>query len=115
MNTKIMKMKVFLLINLLAVVGEGCAHRSQILSTPVVSMTETSSNEKIDKLQELGPVTSQYCMGDDPVSTDKSSGDIGLMDEVITKAQKEKNARYIKNATFFSQGRCVILEGIALK
>lgn len=93
----------------------GCATRYSLLSTPAVSMSDAAF-ETGYTAKDSGAINTRYCRGDDPVSSSsKDSYQIGLMDEVIAKAQKESGARYIANAQFFSEGSCVVLEGTAMK
>jgi|GEM_PF-2946931 len=91
----------------------GCAvGKSPLLSAPYVT---ANSDDLIDTkhAKDLGPVSARYCPGDPSSHADASS--IGLMDEAIYLAQKEKNATYIRDAQFYTQGTCVVLEGIAMK
>lgn len=91
----------------------GCATmRQPLLTTPAVSMTDTSTSAD-RKLVDLGPVESRFCYGDEAIS--RKGDTVGLMDEVILKAQKEKNASYIKDAKFAYEGSCIVLEGTAVK
>ena len=92
----------------------GCATpKTLILSTPAVSNT-SNAFEPNAKFTDGGEVKSQYCRGDASISP---GGDlnVGLMDEVISRAQKDHSAKYIANAQFFTQGNCVLLEGTAMK
>ncbi|MCM2282929.1 MAG: hypothetical protein NDI61_13900 [Bdellovibrionaceae bacterium] len=90
----------------------GCATRYPLLSTPAVSTTEKSFVSGY-KAKPVGPVNARYCMGEDSIAGKKST--IGLMDEVIARAQSETKASYISDAQFFAEGQCVILEGTAMK
>lgn len=93
----------------------GCATpKTLVLATPAVSMTDNSfeAGRHFASNQE---VKSQFCIGDDPISTSKGESNIGFMDELVLRAQKESGARYISNAQFFAQGNCMILEGTAMK
>jgi hypothetical protein len=91
----------------------GCATvRQPLLSTPAVSMTQDSV-PKDSKTVDLGPVESKYCYGEPALS--KKADSIGLMDEVILKAQQDKKASYIANANFSYEGTCIVLEGEAMK
>jgi hypothetical protein len=92
----------------------GCATpKTLILATPAVSNTNTSFDPAM-KFTDGGEVKSQYCRGDD-ATTAGGDSNIGLMDEVISIAQKQSSAKYIANAQFFAQGSCVLLEGNAMK
>lgn len=105
----------FLAVVVIALGLSACAHRVNLLSTPAVSMTENSF-ESTYKAKEAGAVTAKYCTGDDAQSSSsKGTSQIGLMDEVIHKAQEQSGARYISNAQFFGEGSCVVLEGTAMK
>jgi hypothetical protein len=97
----------------LTIAAPGCALRSPLMKAPLVSETLDSVDPSV-KHQELGPVSARYCPGEDPlVSRDKSQ--IGMLDEVIYRAQKDKNADYIRDADFSMEGNCVVLEGVAMK
>ncbi len=67
------------------------------------------------KFTPAGEIKSQYCVGDDAQASSKDESNIGFMDELITRAQKDTHAKYIANASFFHQGNCMILEGTAMK
>ncbi len=90
----------------------ACATRQPILTTPAVSMT--TANIPTDyKGKEIGPVNSRYCYGDEALT--RKGDNVGLMDEVIFRAQQDSKATYITNATFFTEGKCIVLEGTAVK
>ena len=106
-------MKKLMICASLLVMIAGCATRSPLLSTPAVSMTQDSV-PKGSTAKNLGPVTSRYCYGDE--ATTRKGDTVGLMDEVIMKAQEEKKASYIANANFSYEGTsCIVLEGDAMK
>ena len=90
----------------------GCASQRPLFKAPMVSTTD-SSVETPGHLEDLGPVTARYCPGDPP--QDPTNKNIGMLDEVIGKAQSSVNARYIKDAQFYTAGNCVYLEGTALR
>lgn len=99
------------------VCGTGCATRTQILSTPLVSMTETGTAPGT-KLTPAGKVSSSFCIGDKVMSTNTMN--VGLLDEVIFRAQQESKARYITDMQFyikqsFFSNPCYELEGTAMK
>lgn len=96
----------------LLLISAGCATRQPILTTPAVSMTQPSIAPDY-KGKDLGPVTSRYCYGDEAQT--KKGDSVGLMDEVIYRAQQDSKANYITNATFFTEGKCIVLEGTAMK
>jgi hypothetical protein len=111
-----MKKNVFekLALGMICFVTTGCATAKYVeLSTGAVSMTEYSLPADY-KAQSIGPVEVQFCIGDKKHSRDDDSN-IGLMDELILKAQTETNAKYLTNATFFTKGRCMILEATAMR
>jgi len=92
----------------------SCAtSRTLILSTPAVSMTDYSFPPGTT-FKASGEVESTFCQGDDAI-TNKGDRNVGLMDEVIYKAQQDSGARYISQAQFFTQGKCMVLEGTAMK
>jgi hypothetical protein len=88
--------------------------KTLVLSTPAVSMTNNSF-EPGAKFTPAGDIKSQYCMGDDAMTSSKDESNIGFMDELVYRAQKDTGAKYIANAQFFHQGNCMLLEGTAMK
>lgn len=107
--------KVGFAIVALSLIGgaSGCAMRSPLMKAPVVSQTMDSIDPKA-KTEDLGPVSARYCPGETPSAT-SDPNDIGLLDEVIFRAQTSKDASYIRDANFMMEGNCVVLEGIAMK
>jgi hypothetical protein len=97
-----------------AVLASCATPKTLVLSTPAVSMTDTSfeAGRHFASTQE---VKSRFCVGDDAISSSKDESNIGFMDELVLRAQKESGARYISNAQFFAQGNCMLLEGTAMK
>ncbi len=92
----------------------GCATpRTLVLRAPAVSMTEISFDAGA-KFSSAGAIKSRFCPGDN-ASTDDGDLNIGLIDELIAKAQKTSGAKYIANAQFFTQGNCMLLEGTSMK
>lgn len=53
-----------------------------------------------------GPVKAEFCS-----DSFKDKGDIGLMDEAVKKAQADNQVDYIMNASFWSTGGCMVVEG----
>ena len=92
----------------------ACASSKNLLFTTEAVSSDHPSFSKEAKFTSSGPVSSMFCPGD---KTSQASSDlnIGLMDEVIKKAQTESGAKYISQAQFFTQGNCLILEGTAMK
>lgn len=97
----------------LGILVTGCATRESLFSVPVISMTESSMADH-SKAAAIGPVTSQYCSGQEAI-TGKGDTTIGFVDEVVMRAQREKNATYIRDAQVFQKGDCFILEGTAVR
>lgn len=90
----------------------GCVSRYAILTVPAVSMTNASFEPGATYV-DAGPVTAQYCTGDDAISS--SDNNIGLIDEVVLKAQKQSGAKYLRDVTIMSDGSCVDVEATAMK
>jgi hypothetical protein len=88
--------------------------KTLVLSTPAVSMTNNAF-ESGAKFTPVGEIKSQYCMGDDAISSPKEDSNIGFMDELVMRAQRDSGAKYIANAQFFHQGNCMLLEGTGMK
>ncbi len=102
-------MKALLL--LVAVLGTGCSAHYAVLTVPAVSMTEPSVEAGAAK--PAGRVESKYCPGDDPISSHDRN--VGLIDEAVMKAQKQSGAAYLSDVTVYRDGRCVVVEGTAMK
>lgn len=95
---------------LVAVFLGGCCTEQVFFQASAVSMTKNSIE---GVLKEGKPVNTQFCQGDTPVSGGDSH-EVGLMDEVILKAQKSAgNAPAIMNARFYTSCSCVVLKGNA--
>lgn len=99
---------------LISISGVGCAHKYSLLNTHLVSVTETEIDET--KAKKVGDVSVRYCTGDTATAKENlDSYQVGLMDEVIHKAQEETKSSYIMDAHFKAQGNCIFLDGIAMK
>ncbi len=90
----------------------GCASRYAILTVPAASMTH-SSFEAGHTATEIGPVTAKFCQGDTPLSSQDHN--VGLIDEVILKAEKQSEASYLKDVTILRDSSCVVVEATAMK
>jgi type IV pilus biogenesis protein CpaD/CtpE len=93
----------------------GCATaRTPLLTVPAVSMSELSF-EPGYRGQKSSDIDTVFCPGDPRLASTMDDSTFGLMDEVVSKAQKESGAKYIAQAQFFKQGNCVALQGVAMK
>ncbi len=90
---------------LIAAIAVSCAHRTKVLDTAAISMTHDSVKPG-HELVTKGPVTAEFC-----TDTFGDKGQIGLMDEAVKKAQSMNQVDYIMNATFWSTGGCMVVEG----
>ncbi len=96
-----------------ALILNGCATTTPLLSVPAVSMTNPSFPPDY-KPTNLGAVNSKYCYGEE--ASTKHGDTVGLLDEVTMKAQKEKNATFISDAHYSYEGAsCIVLEGTAMR
>jgi len=100
--------KISLAIAGLALVS-GCTMKQKIMDVAVVSMTRSSLPAGAT-LKETGDVSGKFCSDQ---FNDK--GQIGLFDEAIKQAQKQSGTDFITNASFFSEGSCVTVEGTGQK
>jgi hypothetical protein len=103
-----MKTKHFLTLAPLIFLA-GCAMKTKILDTPAISMTRLHLNEG-EKLRETGPVNGKFCpdaFGD--------KGTIGMIDRSVKDAQDQNGIDYILNASFWTEGTCVSVEGTGAK
>ncbi len=89
----------------------ACTSREPLMSVSMVSMTKYSFSQ--GNLQEVGLVETRFCKGDPAISS--TSSNVGMIDEVVLKAQKEKRADYISNVLVSREGKCIVLEGMALR
>ena len=90
---------------LIAAVSVSCAMRQKVLDTSAISMTHDSLKPGTE-LMTKGPVKAEFCS-----DAFKDKGDIGLMDEAVKKAQADHQVDYIMNASFWSTGGCMVVEG----
>ena len=89
------------LLIVLTFLASSCAYRNKILDVPMVSMTH-SNVPKGAVLVEKGNVTGNYC------ASKTDTGNIGLIDEAISNAQKNANVDFISNASFhFESGEAI--------
>ena len=93
-------------------VATGCSAHYAVLTVPAVSMTEPSI-EGASSATPAGHVESKYCPGDDPLTSQDHN--VGLIDEAVMKAQKQSGADYLTDVTVYRDGRCVVVEGTAMK
>ncbi len=94
---------------LIAAVSVSCAMRQKVLDTSAISMTHDSLKPGTE-LMTMGPVKAEFCS-----DAFKDKGDIGLMDEAVKKAQTDNQVDYIMNASFWSTGGCMVVEGEGAK
>lgn len=94
---------------LIAAVSVSCAMRQKVLDTSAISMTHDSLKPGTE-LMTKGPVKAEFCS-----DAFKDKGDIGLMDEAVKKAQADNQVDYIMNASFWSTGGCMVVEGEGAK
>lgn len=97
---------------LACVQAAACVSRYPLANVSAASMTHSNSSTQ-KTYTDLGPVETKYCTGDAATST--TGSEIGLMDEVTLRAQKEKGANYIFDANYFMEGGCIVLKGVAKK
>lgn len=104
------EMKTSILLTLSLGLLSSCAHKVKVLDASAVSMTHNSI-EPGQKLVEIGEVESQFC----PDSFN-DKGQIGLLDEAISAAQKKSGADWIMNASFWrDQSGCISVTGTGKK
>src|SRR5438309_11881327 len=105
-------MKNTKLVLALALLGtlSACAMKTKVLDAGAVSMTRTSLAPG-QKLQEVGPVTGEFCS-----DTFGDKGSIGLIDEAVKSAQTKHSVDMITNASFYTTGNgCMSVEGTGQK
>lgn len=101
-------MKTIILI-LAAMIVTGCAMKTKVLDATAVSMTHFNLKEG-ERLEETGAVAGEFC-----TDLTGDSGNIGLFDEAIKAAQTKAGVDFILNASFWSSGKCVSIEGTGAK
>lgn len=79
----------------LFVMCTSCTTRTVMLDAPLVSMTK--GPKKSGKYKIGKDVSASYCMGDKAMSTQDST--VGMIDEVVFRAQKSAKANYIAEVT----------------
>jgi hypothetical protein len=92
----------------------GCAGRCEsylLVQMPAVSMGMRASQGQ--RATAIGPVNVKFCYGEPPLVSQDAT--VGLMDEVIAKAEKQTGASYIADARFTDSCGCMILEGTAMR
>lgn len=102
-------MKNIISMTAVLLILSSCAFKQRILNASAVSMTKYSL-KKNQTLEEVGEVSGEFC----PDSFN-DTGNVGLLDEAIKKAQKSNKADFLTHVTFYSQGRCVLVEGTAMR
>ncbi len=93
-------------------VATGCSAHYAVLTVPAVSMTEPSVAPGT-AATPAGHVESKYCPGDDSLTSQDHN--VGLIDEAVMKAQKQSGADYLTDVTVYRDGKCVVVEGTAMK
>lgn len=91
----------------------GCSARYAVLTVPAVSMTEPSVDASGASATSAGRVEGKYCPGDESLTS--KDNNVGLIDEAVMKAQKQSGADYLTDVTVYRDGRCVVVEGTAMK
>jgi hypothetical protein len=92
----------------------SCTTRSVMLDAPLVSMTDGPKEKGAYSIGR--DVSVRYCMGEDALSTKESP--VGMIDEVVFRAQKEADSKYIAQVTIqevkeFFSNPCYELQGKA--
>jgi hypothetical protein len=99
---------------LCAVNMASCVTRTLMLDAPLVSMTKGPKPKGGYKVGN--DVKANYCSGDKAISTDESV--VGMIDEVVYRAQKSSKASYIAEVTIYEVNKlfsnpCYELKGKA--
>lgn len=83
-----------------------------VMDSDLVSMTTKEAPKgaitKGETIQE------EWCLNDDPMRKEPDNR-YGMMDQVILKAQKKHNARYIADAQFYAKTSCMTVTGTVVK
>lgn len=90
----------------------GCSAHYKILSVPAMSMTVPSVPPG-SPATAAGRVESEFCTGDDPIVS--KDANVGLIDEAVAKAQQQSGAKYLSDVTVSGDGKCIYVEGTAMK
>lgn len=102
-----------LLVAGIVVGGAACTSRLALVTLPAVSMTTASIAAGSTFTPANAEVEGQFCSGDDALVSKDSN--VGLMDEVTMKVQKESGADYFTNAQYWIEGACVGLTATPVK
>lgn len=97
-------MKNLFIISGFVILTSACATKQKILDVSAASMTKASIAAD-EKLQDTGPVTGEFCSSSD------DKGTVGLMDQALKNAQDQHKVDFLTNVTFWSTGKCMIVEG----
>jgi hypothetical protein len=90
----------------------GCSAHYKILSVPAMSMTVPSVPAGTTATA-AGKVESEFCSGDDAVVS--KDANVGMIDEAVAKAQQQSGAKYLSDVTISGDGKCIYVEGTAMK
>jgi len=88
----------------------GCSARYTILTVPAVSMTNSSF---ATPGTPGAKVEATYCQGDAPIVSKDLN--VGLIDEVVMKAQQKSGATYLSDVVISRDGSCLVVEATAMK
>jgi len=107
-----MKIFIFQIVAILglAALTTSCCTKTLVLQSPVVSMTKAEARSPLKEGKEI---STKWCTGDQQYSSGGDDSELGLIDEVTAKAQKENKADYLMNARFFQSCSCMIVEANA--
>lgn len=105
-------MRTLAILSMAALSLGGCAARYALLTVPAISMTQPSF-EPTHKGAQGSRIEATYCQGEAPISSHDNN--VGLIDEVVLKAQKQSGASYLSDVTIFRDGQCVVVDAIAMK
>jgi hypothetical protein len=104
--------KSTVLLCIFGALSMGCSAHYKILSVPAMSMTVPSLPAGT-AATAAGRVEAQFCTGDDAVVS--KDANVGLIDEVVAKAQQKSGAQYLSDVTISGDGSCVYVEATAMK
>lgn len=110
--------RYFVLLTLLLTIGCASRNWTPLMNAELVSMTESEFEKS--KYKKLDEITEEYCFSNDDdeenlLTYKKGEADVGLVDELIMRAQKKNNADGFIDVSIDKDAECVRLSAVAIK
>lgn len=89
-----------------ALLLSACCSKQQIMQAPVVSMTKRHAPKRLEGGKSISV---QWCTGDSPY-INKGDNELGMIDQLIMKAQRKHRADFLVNSIFYQKCDCMIVD-----